>query len=147
MTRVLTQPLVPFVDTLPVPPRLFAPQHGGRLTVAIRAGAHRFHRDLPESRIWGFDGTVPGPTIRVHLGDTVRVHLTNHGSMSHSIDFHASQTAMDHQMVDFAPGETLTYEFTADYAGVWMYHCGTSPALNSMRWKAAISTGESMSIS
>jgi len=46
MTRVLTQPLVPFVDPLPVPPRLLAPQHGGRLTVAIRAGAHRFHRDL-----------------------------------------------------------------------------------------------------
>ena len=63
MTQALTSPLVPFVDALPVPPRLLATQRGGRLTVAIRAGAHRFHRDLPESRIWGFDGTVPGPTI------------------------------------------------------------------------------------
>src|SRR5689334_18684251 len=34
---------------------------------------------------WTFGGTVPGPTLRVHLGDTVRVHLTNQGSMSHSI--------------------------------------------------------------
>ncbi len=49
--------------------------------------------------------------------------------MSHSIDFHASQTAMDHQMVEIKPGETFTYEFTADYAGVWMYHCGTQPTL------------------
>jgi FtsP/CotA-like multicopper oxidase with cupredoxin domain len=32
---------------------------------------------------WTFGGQVPGPVIRVHLGDTVRVHLTNHGVMSH----------------------------------------------------------------
>src|SRR5450759_569627 len=71
---------------------------------------------------WTFGGTVPGPVIRVHLGDTVNVHLTNQGQMSHSIDFHASQTAMNHQMVEIKPGETFTYTFTADYAGVWMYH-------------------------
>jgi nitrite reductase (NO-forming) len=79
---------------------------------------------------WTFGGTVPGPVIRVHLGDTVNVHLTNRGSMSHSIDFHASQTAMNHQMVEIKPGATFTYTFTADYAGVWMYHCGTAPALH-----------------
>ena len=79
---------------------------------------------------WTFGGQVPGPTIRVHLGDTVNVHLTNQGAMSHSIDFHASQTAMNHQMVEIAPGATFDYTFTADYAGVWMYHCGTAPALH-----------------
>ncbi len=79
---------------------------------------------------WTFGGTVPGPTIRVHLGDTVRVHLTNEGTMSHSIDFHASQTAMNDQMVEIKPGDSFTYTFTADYAGVWMYHCGTAPALH-----------------
>jgi nitrite reductase (NO-forming) len=78
---------------------------------------------------WTFGGTVPGPTIRVHLGDTVRVHLTNTTTMSHSIDFHASQTAMNHQMIEIKPGASFTYTFTADYAGVWMYHCGTAPAL------------------
>jgi nitrite reductase (NO-forming) len=79
--------------------------------------------------VWTFGGTVPGPTIRVHLGDTVRVHLTNTTTMSHSIDFHASQTAMNDQMVEIKPGATWTYTFRADYAGVWMYHCGTAPAL------------------
>ncbi|MEO5966120.1 MAG: multicopper oxidase domain-containing protein, partial [Candidatus Limnocylindrales bacterium] len=79
---------------------------------------------------WTFGGQVPGPTIRVHLGDTVNVHLTNQGQMSHSIDFHASQTAMNHQMVEIKPGATFTYTFTADYAGVWMYHCGTAPTLH-----------------
>jgi nitrite reductase (NO-forming) len=79
--------------------------------------------------VWTFGGQVPGPVIRVHLGDTVRVHLTNTGTMTHSIDFHASQTAMNRQMVAIEPGKTFTYTFTADYAGVWMYHCGTAPAL------------------
>lgn len=79
---------------------------------------------------WTFGGTVPGPVIRVHLGDTVRVHLTNTGKMSHSIDFHASETAMNRQMVEIKPGGTFTYTFTANYAGVWMYHCGTPPALH-----------------
>ncbi len=79
---------------------------------------------------WTFGGTVPGPTIRVRIGDTVRVHLTNQGQMPHSIDFHASQTAMDHQMVEIKPGATWTYTFKAEYAGVWMYHCGTAPTLH-----------------
>ena len=81
-------------------------------------------------KTWTFGGQVPGPTLRVHLGDTVNVHLKNQSSMSHSIDFHASQTAMNHQMVEIKPGATFTYTFTADYAGVWMYHCGTAPALH-----------------
>jgi nitrite reductase (NO-forming) len=79
---------------------------------------------------WTFGGTVPGPTIRVKVGDTVNVRLTNQGSMSHSIDFHASETAMNHQMVEIKPGGTFTYTFKANYAGVWMYHCGTAPALH-----------------
>ena len=33
-------------------------------------------------------------------------------------------------MRSIAPGEELIYEFTTDYAGVWMYHCGTDPVLH-----------------
>jgi Multicopper oxidase len=77
MTRMVTPPLAPFVDALPVPRRLLAPEHGGRLTVSIRAGAHRFHCDLPESRIWGFEGTVPGPTIEAERAQTVTVEWRN----------------------------------------------------------------------
>ena len=51
-------------------------------------------------KVWTFgttetNGTVPGPVIRVHLGDTVRIHLKNPATStaSHSVDFHASQVA------------------------------------------------------
>jgi nitrite reductase (NO-forming) len=79
---------------------------------------------------WTFGGTVPGPVLRGKVGDTFNVHLTNKGQMSHSIDFHASETAMNHQMVEIKPGATFTYTFKANYAGVWMYHCGTAPTLH-----------------
>jgi nitrite reductase (NO-forming) len=85
-----------------------------------------------EVGVWTFGGTVPGPVIRVKVGDTIRVHLKNpvENALSHSIDFHASQVAWNDEMRSIAPGEELLYEWTADYAGVWMYHCGTSPTLH-----------------
>jgi o-aminophenol oxidase len=70
-------PLTPFADELPLPRQLIASEQGGRLTVPLRTGTHRFHRDLPESRIWGFTGTVPGPTIEVERGEAVTVEWLN----------------------------------------------------------------------
>ena len=83
-------------------------------------------------QIWTFNGTMPGPVIRTEVGDTVRVHLINppEATASHSLDFHASQVAWNDEMRSIAPGEELIYEFTTDYAGVWMYHCGTDPVLH-----------------
>ena len=83
-------------------------------------------------KVWTFGGTVPGPVIRVKVGDKVRIHLKNPATsqMSHSIDFHASQVAPNDEMRSIAPGEELLYEWTAEYAGVWMYHCGTAPTLH-----------------
>ena len=85
-----------------------------------------------EQLVWTFNGTVPGPVLRTEVGDTVRVHLVNpaEASASHSVDFHASQVAWNDEMRSIAPGEDLIYEFTTDYAGVWMYHCGTAPVLH-----------------
>jgi nitrite reductase (NO-forming) len=82
--------------------------------------------------VWTFNGTVPGPVIRVKLGDTVRIHLKNPASnkLAHSVDFHASQVAWNDEMTSINPGEEKLYEWKAEYAGVWMYHCGTSPALH-----------------
>jgi spore coat protein A len=59
MSRLVTAPLAAFVDRLPVPRRLIAAEEDGLLTVRMRSGTHRFHRDLPESTIWGYDGTFP----------------------------------------------------------------------------------------
>jgi FtsP/CotA-like multicopper oxidase with cupredoxin domain len=77
LTRALSTPLAQFVDSLPLPRRLIAADHEGRLVVRLRPGEHRFHRDLPPSRIWGYDGTVPGPTIETERGHPVIVEWHN----------------------------------------------------------------------
>ena len=82
--------------------------------------------------VWTFGDTVPGPVLRVKGGDTVRVTLVNPDTnqLPHSIDFHASLVAWNDEMRSINPGEELVYEFEAKYAGVYMYHCGTTPALH-----------------
>jgi len=88
--------------------------------------------------VWTFGGTapgsgsIPGPVIRVKLGDLVRIHLKNPATskLPHSVDFHSSLVAWNDEMTSINPGEEKLYEFKAQYAGVWMYHCGTAPALH-----------------
>lgn len=82
--------------------------------------------------LWTYNGKVPGPVIRVKVGDTVRVHLVNplSNKLPHSVDFHASQVAWNDEMAPINPGEDKIYEWRADYAGIWMYHCGSNPALH-----------------
>jgi FtsP/CotA-like multicopper oxidase with cupredoxin domain len=76
VTSVSERQLPPFVDLLRVPPRrvIKAPT---RLTVRLETVEHRFHRDLPPSRVWAYDGHVPGPTIEVDRGTEVEVRWEN----------------------------------------------------------------------
>ncbi|KQX69365.1 multicopper oxidase domain-containing protein [Angustibacter sp. Root456] len=78
-------------------------------------------------RVWTFGGSVPGPTLRGHVGDVFEVTLVNDGSMDHGIDFHAGQNAPDGVMRALAPGQSLVYRFRADHSGAWLYHCSTMP--------------------
>lgn len=76
---------------------------------------------------WTYNGTTPGPTLHGRVGDTFEVTLVNHGSMGHSIDFHAGENNPADVMRTIPPGHSLVYRFTAKRAGIWMYHCSTMP--------------------
>ncbi len=80
--------------------------------------------------MWTFGDQVPGPTLRGQIGDLFTVTLVNDGTLGHSIDFHASRVAWNDEMRTIEPGESLVYQFQADYAGIYMYHCGTPPTLH-----------------
>lgn len=80
-----------------------------------------------EQKLWTFGDSMPGPTLRGKVGDTFDITLVNDGSMGHSIDFHAGMLAPDEPMRTIPPGEELTYKFTAEHSGIWMYHCSTVP--------------------
>ena len=77
---------------------------------------------------WTFDGTVPGPLLRVRVGDTVELHLTNDKSstMPHSIDLHAvTGPGGGAVATQVAPGEEKQFTFKALNPGVYVYHCAT----------------------
>lgn len=79
---------------------------------------------------WTFDGTIPAPPIRVVQGDTVNVTFKiSEDANWHSLDFHSAQTPPDINYRSIGPGEELTYSFTANHPGAFMYHCGTPPVL------------------
>jgi nitrite reductase (NO-forming) len=71
-----------------------------------------------------FSGQVPGPTLRVTQGDVVKMTLeipadevTGHGN-----DMHASQiSALEFDSIN--PGESKTFCYIAESAGVFKYHC------------------------
>jgi nitrite reductase (NO-forming) len=78
-------------------------------------------------RRWTYNGRSPGPTLHGRVGDRFEITLVNHGTMGHSIDFHAGELAPDAAVRTIAPGQSLTVAFTAERAGIWMYHCSTMP--------------------
>lgn len=73
---------------------------------------------------WTFNGTVPGPVLRVRQGQVVHFTLVNEGNMPHSIDFHAAQTPWNVNYQPIAPGKSFSFTWRANYPGVFMYHCG-----------------------
>lgn len=77
---------------------------------------------------WAYNGMVPGPWIKVDVGDTVQVHIQNDLPMSTDIHWHGIKTPND--MDGVAPytqevihaGDDFLYEFTAEKKTVGMYH-------------------------
>jgi FtsP/CotA-like multicopper oxidase with cupredoxin domain len=101
---------------------------------------------------WTFNGTVPGPTMRMTEGDLVRINVINseYNKHTHSLHMHSIHTAemdgvaapvssnsngnnmkstgdvfYDSGMI--SPGKSFTYEFVAQPYGVYPYHCHVNP--------------------
>jgi nitrite reductase (NO-forming) len=77
---------------------------------------------------WTFNGKVPGPFLRVRVGDTVEVHLKNaaDSSMIHSVDFHAATGPGGGAAATQAdPGHEKMVKFKALVPGIYVYHCAT----------------------
>lgn len=75
---------------------------------------------------WSYNGTVPGPMIRVTEGDRVRIILKNALPEATSIHWHGMTVPYDMDgMTATESGESFVYEFTAPAAGTYMYHSHT----------------------
>jgi nitrite reductase (NO-forming) len=79
---------------------------------------------------WTFGGAVPGPMVRVRVGDTVELHLKNAASsvLTHSIDLHAvNGPGGGATATQTGPGKESVVTFKALNPGLYVYHCATAP--------------------
>jgi len=85
--------------------------------------------DDVEYRFWTFNGTVPGPFIRVKEGDAITFNLKNSkASMNiHSIDIHAvNGPGGGAKATQTPPGGKTAFQWKALNPGIYIYHCATS---------------------
>jgi nitrite reductase (NO-forming) len=95
---------------------------------------------------WTFGGVVPGPILHVRQGDRVNFVMKNRSGeaaavtepgkpapmvypMPHSIDFHAATVAPNDKWRVIQAGESIKFQWVANYPGVYTYHCGGAPVL------------------
>ncbi len=100
-------------------------------TKVFRLVAETFEWELEPGNFveaWGYNGQVPGPMIQVDVGDDVEVIVENELPMGTDVHWHGVRVPHDQDGVApitqdlIEPGETFTYEFTAEEPAIGMYH-------------------------
>ena len=82
----------------------------------------------PDTAVWAYDGTVPGPELRVRQGQPVRITVVNKLTEDTTVHWHGIRlpNAMDGvpglTQKPIRPGESFVYEFTPPDAGTFWYH-------------------------
>jgi FtsP/CotA-like multicopper oxidase with cupredoxin domain len=102
----------------------------GRRVVAVEMEAREIDWEFVpgvSTRAWGFNGTIPGPTLEATVGDVLEIRLTNRLLEPTVVHWHGLRipAAMDGtEMVQrpVAPGGTFTYRFRLPDAGTFWYH-------------------------
>jgi plastocyanin len=79
-------------------------------------------------KAWTFNGTVPGPTIRLTEGENVTIKYINKSPIPHTIHFHGNHDDVNDGVIpQVMPGQTYLYNITGEPAGALMYHCHAPP--------------------
>ena len=82
----------------------------------------------PETAVWGFNGIVPGPVLRVRQGEELAVRFANQLPQPSAVHWHGIR--IDNRMdgvpgltqAKVEPGATFDYRFTPPDAGTFWYH-------------------------
>ena len=81
-----------------------------------------------DANVWAYNGSTPGPEIRVRKGERLRVKVQNFLSENTTVHWHGVRTpngmdgVPDLTQAPIAPGEAFFYEFDAKDAGTFWYH-------------------------
>ena len=141
-------------DTLAPLPRLAPLNYEGNKTHHVRLDTFAQEIEIAPGKryvAWTFGGSAPGPTLHVREGDRIVFTMKNRSdeevaimppmantfqkgsparaAMPHSMDFHSGTVAANDKWRTIPPGQTIQFEWVANYPGVFMYHCGTPSVL------------------
>ena len=162
--------LAPFVDPLPVPP--VARSSGMRplpaspktrvpyYRLAARPIAVKIHRDLSPTRMWGFAGSVPGPTLELRSGEEVLVEWVNELPQQHflPIDYrlHGAEGNPQVRIVThlhggfvppesdgwpedwYTPGRSLTYRYPIHQEAAMLWYHDHAMGINRLNIYAGL---------
>jgi nitrite reductase (NO-forming) len=122
----VTTSVVRSPDDLPGPLNRSTPEHVRVDLETVEVEARL--ADGVSYKFWTFNGLLPGPFLRVRVGDTVEVHLKNaaNSEFAHSVDFHAvTGPGGGAVATQTNPGEETSFTFKALNPGLYVYHCAT----------------------
>jgi FtsP/CotA-like multicopper oxidase with cupredoxin domain len=113
--------------TLPSAPNLSADGHVVEINLDARVTPLEIQPGTT-TPAWTYNGTIPGPLIRAHVGDHLIVHFTNHLPSETTVHWHGIRlpSNMDgvpgHTQPPVEPGRAFDYEFDLPDAGLFWYH-------------------------
>ena len=96
--------------------------------IARKARVRLVPEPHPETDVWSYNGSAPGPEIRVRQGDRLRVVVENGLSEGTTVHWHGIRVpnAMDGvpyiTQPPIEPGGTFSYAFVVPDAGTYWYH-------------------------
>jgi FtsP/CotA-like multicopper oxidase with cupredoxin domain len=96
--------------------------------VARPGRTHLVGAPYPETAVWSYNGTIPGPEIRIRQGERLRITIENQLAEETTVHWHGLRVpnAMDGvphlTQPPIAPRATFVYEFDLPDAGTYWYH-------------------------
>lgn len=112
----------------PTPPEQDGRSDSGIVTFTLEATPVAVEVAGRRAGLWTYNGSFPGPTLRLREGDRVRIQFTNALPEPTNLHFHGLRIpptgSGDDVFKEVAPGETTHYAFTIppDSAGTYWYH-------------------------
>jgi FtsP/CotA-like multicopper oxidase with cupredoxin domain len=119
------------ISLAPLLPRRAAGAAGVTRSYKLEAGPTSLRladSPFPETKLWCYNGSTPGPELRVKRGETLRVTVHNALEEFTGVHWHGLRIGNEMDGVAFLtqppiePGETFSYEFTPPDAGTFWYH-------------------------
>jgi manganese oxidase len=126
-TRAANGSFVP-VEVPDVPKLPYVTENGAKVFHLVAEVVKREFLPGKSFFCWGYNGSVPGPTMEIVEGDRVRIIVDNHLPEATSMHWHGLEIPIEMDGIPgisqplIQPGERFAYEFTVHQNGTFFYH-------------------------